>query len=146
MMKLGTVIAYWNRSKKYMKHVKHHLSSADVSNLLPEIRKFCYIIKKKMYRLHFDTKFQFLLNFLGSLKIALIKKVRILMMSGKMATPELLKIKVFWKNGYDVIVYVHDVTNKILSCNSNYAVDVAMRLNFCNSSISLREVIVISIL
>ena len=128
-----------------MKHVKHHLSSADISNLLPEIRKFSYIIKK-MYRLHFDTKFQFLLNFLGSLKIVLIKKVRILMMSAKMATPELLKIKLFCKKRYDVIVYVHDVTNKILSCDSNYVVDVAMRLNFCNSSISLREVIIISIL
>ena len=48
-----------------------------------------------MYRLHFDTKFLVLLTFLESLKIVLIKKVIILMMSAKMATPGLLKIKVF---------------------------------------------------
>ena len=41
--------------------------------------------------------------------------VKILMMSAKMATPGLLKIKVFWNKGYDVIISVHDVTNKILS-------------------------------
>ena len=43
-----------------------------------------------------------------------------------MATPSLLKIKVFSKNSYDVIIYVHDVTNKILSRDSNYIVDVVM--------------------
>ena len=41
------------------------------------------------------------------------------MMSAKMANPVLLKIKVFWKNGYDVIICVHDVINKILSRDSN---------------------------
>ena len=94
MMKLGTVIAYLKEIQKYINHVKHPLSSADISNLLPEIRKFCYI-KKYMYRLHFDTKLPILLNFLGSLKIVFDKKVRILMMSAKVATPGLLKIKIF---------------------------------------------------
>ena len=44
--------------------------------------------------------------------------VTILMMSAKMATPVLLKIKVFWKKGYDVIISVHDVTNKFVSRDS----------------------------
>ena len=48
-----------------------------------------------MYRLHFDAKFLILLTFLESLKIVLIKKVTILMMPAKMATPGLLKIKIF---------------------------------------------------
>ena len=48
-----------------------------------------------MYRLHFDTTFLILLTFLESSKIALIKKVTILMMSTKVATSGLLKIKVF---------------------------------------------------
>ena len=48
-----------------------------------------------MYRLHFDTKFLICLTFLESLKIALLKKVKILMMSAKIATPGLLKVKVF---------------------------------------------------
>ena len=43
-----------------------------------------------------------------------------------MATPGLLKIKVFWNKGYDAIVYVYDVTNQILSSDSNYIVDVVM--------------------
>ena len=45
----------------------------------------------------------------------------ILMMSGKLATLVLLKIKV-----YDVLISVHDVTNKMLLCESNYIVDVVM--------------------
>ena len=48
-----------------------------------------------MYRLHFDTKLLIPLTFLEFLKIVLIKKVTILMMSAKMATPGLLiKVKV----------------------------------------------------
>ena len=67
-------------------------------------------------------------------------------MSAKIATPGLLKIKVFWNKGYDVILYVHDVTNKILWHDSNYIVDVVMWPRFGHSSISTREVIKISIL
>ena len=67
------------------------------------------------------------------------------MMSAKMATPGLRKIKVFWKKGYDVIIFVNDVTNKILSRDSNYIVDVVMWPKFGNSSISMREVIITSI-
>ena len=47
-------------------------------------------------------------------------------MLGKMAIPGLLKIKVFRNKGYDVIIPVDDVTNKIFSCDSNYNVDVFM--------------------
>ena len=35
----------------------------------------------------------------------------------KMATPGLPKIRVFRNEGYDVILYVHDATNKFLSCD-----------------------------
>ena len=35
----------------------------------------------------------------------------------KMATLGLLKIKLFWNKGYDIIISVHDVTNKISSCD-----------------------------
>ena len=62
-------------------------------------------------------------------------------MSAKMATLGLLKIKIFWNKGQDVITCVHDVTNKILSGNSSYIVDVIMWRKFGNSSISMREVI-----
>ena len=98
------------------------MSSADISHL-------CYI---KKYREVF--------------KVFLIKIVAILTMSAKLATLDLLKIKVFWRNGYEVIIYILDVTNEILSRDSNYIVDIVMWLKFGNSSISIREVIIISIL
>ena len=68
------------------------------------------------------------------------------MMSAKMATPGLLKITVFWNKGYDVIIPVDNVTNKVLSRDSNHIVDVFMWPKFGNSSISMREVITTSIL
>ena len=60
-------------------------------------------------------------------------------MSAKIAAPGLLKIMVLWNKGYDIINPAHDVTNKILSCDSNYIVDVVMWLKFGNSSISMRN-------
>ena len=67
--------------------------------------------------------------------------VTILMMSGKMASSGLPKVTVFWK-GYDVIIFVYDVTSKTLLCDSNYIVDVVMSSKIGNSSITLREVII----
>ena len=56
--------------------------------------------------------------------------VKILMM-----TPALVKLKVFWNKGYYVIYSVYDVTNKILSRESNYIMDVVIWPKFGNSSI-----------
>ena len=67
-------------------------------------------------------------------------------MSAKTATLELLKIKVFWNKCYDVIFSVYDFTNRILSRDSNYIVDVTMLPKFDNSSISIREVFITTIL
>ena len=52
--------------------------------------------------------------------------VPILMMSAELASPGLLKIKIFQIKGYDVIFFDYDVTNKILSCDLNYIADVVM--------------------
>ena len=49
-----------------------------------------------------------------TLKVILINMVAIFMMSSKLDTLGLLKIKLFWNKGYEVIISVHDVTNKIL--------------------------------
>ena len=67
------------------------------------------------------------------------------MMSTKMATPDLLKITVFWNKGYDVIIPVDDVRKKKLSRDSNYTVDVFVWQKFGNSNISMREVITTSV-
>ena len=68
------------------------------------------------------------------------------MVSAKMATPDLLKITVFWNKDYDVIIPVDDISNKILSRDSNFIVDVFMWPKFGNSSIPTREVITTSVL
>ena len=68
------------------------------------------------------------------------------MMSAKMAALDLLKIKVFWKQIYDVIVSVRDVTNKVLLGESNYIVNMIMWPKLGNSSISMRGIIMPSIL
>ena len=72
--------------------------------------------------------------------------VTILMIPAKMANPGLPKIKVLWNKGYDVIIPAHDVTNKILLRDSNYIVDMVMWPKFANSSFSMKDVIIISIL
>ena len=59
-----------------------------------------------------------------------------------MATLGILKIKVFWSKSYDAIISVHDVANKILSCDSKYIVDVVMWPKFGNSNTSMREVVI----
>ena len=61
-----------------------------------------------------------------------------------MATPGLLKIKLFWKKGYDAMIYIHNTTNKILSRDSIYILDVVIWAKFGNSSISMREIIITS--
>ena len=66
-------------------------------------------------------------------------------MSAKMITSGLLNTKVFWNKGYDVIIYIYDVPKK-LSRDSKYIVDVVMWRKFGNSSISMKEVAIISIL
>ena len=69
-----------------------------------------------------------------------------LMMPANMATSDLYKTTIFWNKDYDVITPVHDATNKILSRDSNYIVDVVMWSEFGNSSISMREVVIVSTL
>ena len=49
-----------------------------------------------------------------------------------MATPGLVKVAVFWNKCDDVLIPVNDVTNKILSRDSNYIVDVFMWPKFGN--------------
>ena len=55
--------------------------------------------------------------------------VTILMISANLATPGLLKIKIFRNKGYDVIIPDYDITNRILSRDSNFIVDVVMTLS-----------------
>ena len=73
-------------------------------------------------------------HFFNSLEIVLMKIITIFMMSAKVASARLLKLKIFWNKGYDVIVSVHGVTSRILSSDSNDMVDVIMLPKFGNTS------------
>ena len=53
-----------------------------------------------------------------------------------------LKVKYIWDKGYDVVISVHDVTNKILSRNTNY---IDIKSSLVTPSISMREVIITSV-
>ena len=72
--------------------------------------------------------------------------VAILMMSVKLATLGLLKVKVFRNKDCDVTIFVLDVTYKILALDPNYVVDVVMWPKSVNSTSSMREVIINSVL
>ena len=61
-------------------------------------------------------------------------------MSAKMSTPG-CKINAFLNEAYYVIISLYDVTNKILSCDSNCIVDVVLWPKFGDSNISMKEVI-----
>ena len=67
-----------------------------------------------------------------------MKMVDIFMMSSKLPTLDLLKIKVFWNKGYEVISFVHDVTKRFVSRDWNYIVDVVMWSKLVNSSLHER--------
>ena len=85
-------------------------------------------------------------NFFWVFKDFLVNMFTILMISAKLATPNLLKIKIFQNKGYDVIISDYDVTNKFFSHESNYIINVVMWPKFGNSSDFMREVVITSIL
>ena len=68
------------------------------------------------------------------------------MMSAKMVTLDLLKIKIFWNKENDVIIYFHGVTKRVFSRNPSYVVDMVMWPKFGNSNISMKEVTITLIL
>ena len=87
-----------------------------------------------------------LLTFFESSKIFIINMLPVLIMSAKLDSLGLLKIKVFQNSGYDVTIPDYNVTNKILIRESNYIIGLVMWLKFGDCSISMREVIITSIL
>ena len=61
----------------------------------------------------------FFLIMLTFIDFFLIHMIATLMMSVKLGTPGLLKIRIFQNKGYGIILSVHEVTNKILSGDLN---------------------------
>ena len=114
MMKLGAVIPY-------LKRIREIYGSRDTS------LEFCWhqqffngnqqILRYQEIHVQiaFWYKFSNFFNFSWVFKCFFNKKVKILMMSAKMVTSGLLNTKVFWNKGYDVIIYIYDVTKKIIT-------------------------------
>ena len=136
MMKLDTVAPYLKTIQKAYKssytflefcwhqHFFHRKSATFFELRNPDI--YC--------------SFMHSLYFFKSSKVVSINMVAIL---GKLPTLGFLKIKVLWHKGYDVIIFVENFTNKLLSRDSNYIVDMA---KFGISNISMREIIITSLL
>ena len=139
MMKLVTVIPY---PKKLQKIYQSRHTPA----------KFCwyqhFFTGNQHYLLyqeiHIYIAFWYIIS--NSLNFSWIFEKKFSKPVTKMATPDLFKITVFWNKDYGVIITVDDVTNKILSRDSNYIVNLFKWPKFGNSSISMREVITTSIL
>ena len=145
MMKFGAVIPYLKKIQNIYESRDTPLNFCWHQHFFIGNQRFLYM-KKYRYRLPFSTEFLILLACLESLKICFINLVIILMLLAEMATPGLFKITVFWNKGYDVIISVDGASNKILSRDSNYIVDVFVWAKFGNCCISIREVITTSIL
>ena len=58
--------------------------------------------------------------------VFLTNMIAILMITAKLANLGLLKVKLFRNKGYDVIIFVHNVTIKISSRDLNYIADVVI--------------------
>ena len=110
----------------------HPLIYADISIFSTKISNFLYIWK---YSYILDLS-----NIFESSKVFLVKKDEFLTISAKFATLGFPKIKVFWNKRYEDRTSVCDITNKILSCDSNYIVNVVMWPKFGILNISMTEV------
>ena len=127
MMKRGTVIPYLKKIQK-MNHVTQSLSSGNISIFYRKSAN-CTISKNTdIVAFWYITSNSFNFNLFESLKFALIKMVTFLMISAK----AFLKLRYLEIKDMSVITYVHGVTNKILSHDSNYFVDIIMCPKFGN--------------
>ena len=146
MMKFGTVIPYLNKILRIYKSRDTPLVFCWHQHLFTGNQKLLFYHEIQKIQITFQCIISIFLTFFESLKVVLINIIAISMMSAKLTALVLLKIKVFFNKGYDVIISDHYVTNKILSLDSHYTVDVVMTPKFGNSSISIREVTITSIL
>ena len=145
MMKLGTIIPYLENIQKIYKSHDTLLELCWNQHFFTENQQILLYQEISMYSA-FWYIISYSFNFFESLKIFLINMAAILMMSAKTATLGLLRIKVFWNKIYDVIVCIYDLSNKFLSRDWNYIVDVVMWPKFGNSSTLMKKVITTSIL
>ena len=116
-IKLETVIPYLKKIQKYMNHITHPLSSAANSISSREISN-CRYVKKYRNWLSFNTPF------LRVFKCCFSKFGYNFDDVSKIATLDLIKIKIFWNNGFIIrtkLKFCHVNQNVLLlwSCDQN---------------------------
>ena len=95
-MKLGTFITYLKKTQKYINHRIHPLRVLLTSAFFHhKLANFAISENANTDCILIYTYFLILLTFFESFKIFLINTVTILMMPAILATPDLLKIKIF---------------------------------------------------
>ena len=99
MVKLGTVISYINKIQKAYQPRDTLLAFCWHQHFFNGPSENFFISKKYGYRLHFNTKFLFLLTLFESLRVVLINIVAVLIMPVKLAALGFLKIMVFRNKG-----------------------------------------------
>ena len=120
-MKLSTVIPYLKKIQKILESGDTFLESCWHHVFFFTGNQTILLYQKWRYKLHFDKQFLILLTFFeNGYNFDEVKKI---------ATLDLLKIKLIWNKDYDVIISSHDVTNKILQRDSNYTGHVVMWSN-----------------
>ena len=113
MMKLSTVILYLNKIQKMYEPCDTLVKFCWHQHFFTRNQQILLYQEIQIRIAFWDITSNFL-TFLESLKIVLINMVTNLMMSAKMATLGLLKTKLFWNNGYDVIISVHEMREVII--------------------------------
>ena len=127
-------------------HPKNYKTYDTPLELFHQQLEFFIIPGNKDLSFYFWNFFYNFWNFIESLNVILINMIPILVMPAKFDIPGFLEIKEFWNERYNDIIFIYDATNKILSCESNYVLDAVIWPKFVNSSISMREVIITSII
>ena len=141
MIRLDTVVPYLKKIQKIYKSRDIHSELCWHQHFFTGNQQII-LYQEIQIKIAFSYIISNLLTFFESLKISLIQMVTILLMSAKMATLGLLKLKAFKNKGYNVIISVYDLNKTFLSRDSNYVVNEVMWPKVGNSSISIREVII----
>ena len=124
MMKLRRVIPYLKKTQKSYESRDTPLEFCQHQHFFIRNQQIL-LYQKIQIQIAFLHIIYNLLTFFEFLKIFFISMVKSLITSAKLAAPGLLKI-IFQNKGYDVLIVDCDVTNKVLSRDSNYIVDVSM--------------------
>ena len=114
--KLLTVIPYLKKIPNTDKSRDTFLFLQTSTCFHQKTSNFCFI-KKHKYRLHFNARFLILSTFFWFYKNCFDKYGCTLMISTKLDALALLKINVFLKKSYNVIIYAHEQQNFITWVN-----------------------------